>query len=47
MRKAKPMKTMPAPPLEVRIRHIRAEIEALRLKIRAEMEANRVKNAQR
>jgi hypothetical protein len=28
MRKAKPMRTMPAPPLEDRIRHIRAEIEA-------------------
>ena len=29
MRKAKPMRTIPAPLLEDRIRHIRAEIEAI------------------
>lgn len=29
MRKAKPMKTLPAPPLEVRIQQIRAEIDAV------------------
>jgi len=29
MRKAKPMRTLPAPPLEERIQQVRAEIEAV------------------